>query len=219
MENDTWIDLASVWELLALAFAFPTEELFGLIEDGSYDETLQDLCASLGMERPDAVRRGPAENGDELDFSRLKREYSHLFVSPGMPLVPNCLSYWWTKRRGVKHLMFVNTVAVNIERLMDEFSVRCKRPNELAPDSIEAVCSFAQYLALLCAADGDGSHGGGECAAAYGQLVKDIVFEPAADFAEALCAEASLPFYRIHAELLEALCTRDLWQASCTSAL
>jgi len=76
-----------LYQVLANAFAFPDQELFEAIRDGTLAQSLAQIAASLPYPLPDAIRPQLREAGDSyVDF---ESEYVRLFdVGPAGPPCP-----------------------------------------------------------------------------------------------------------------------------------
>ncbi|MRX83974.1 hypothetical protein GJG86_15955, partial [Eggerthella sp. HF-4214] len=82
-----WQVRAAAWELAALSFRYPGEELEGAVASGEWEEAAREVATALGLALPEGFGAGASAGG-------LRREATRLFVGAPEPACPPCEGVW-----------------------------------------------------------------------------------------------------------------------------
>ncbi|MEG0071829.1 MAG: molecular chaperone TorD family protein [Raoultibacter sp.] len=147
------IALADLFELLSLAFAFPSCELAGGLSSGAYQNDFSACLNELGC-------RGKFEfaqindDAEEL-FVQMRREYSRLYLSPGeLSVIYRYESAFVFAEKGGEGLptLFVNPLVRDIEDQMREAGVLPQDYRQEPVDSVQNEFNFLHILYTFAAA-------------------------------------------------------------------
>lgn len=204
MTNETWHVRATAWELLALSFRYPDETLAEAVASGEWAAAVEEITDALGMSQRDGV------DVSSVDLHALRAEATRLFVGAPEPACSPYEGVWRAKAEGVQPLLFVNPHSMAVERFMKSCGLGRPEGTNEPLDHVATECELLEYLALRAAgfpapegAPADADLPGGSPEAAYETFLTDHARTWMPDFANALTAEARLPFYREAAHLLE----------------
>ena len=200
-----WQVRAAAWELAALSFRYPGEELEGAVASGEWEEAAREVATALGLALPEGFGAGASAGG-------LRPEATRLFVGAPAPACPPCEGVWAAEAEGVRALLFVNPRSMEVERFVRSCGLgRPEGANEPL-DHVAAECELLSYLASLPAgaaapagAPGAAALPGGSPGAACGRFLSGHARTWMPAFAGRLAAEARHPFYRAAATYLGAL--------------
>lgn len=134
------------YQLLAAAFAFPDEELFGAVGDGRFAAALRDVCAAL----PFAVVAPPALADPPGTYLAFESEYIRLFdVGAAGPPCPLYGGVYVGDRMKVME---------DATRFYNFFGLRLSPETRELPDHVTTELEFMHYLTYreaLARRDGD----------------------------------------------------------------
>lgn len=147
------VGMADLFELMAAAFAFPTEELSDALRSGAF---MSDWRASwrdaTGEDWPGLAEGSPypdASAFDDADWEPMRREYSRLYLLPGnrVPVWPyeNCFLYREKGRPGTPGL-FRSPTCIDVENQMKAAGVITVDARSVPADSIDKELAFESYL-------------------------------------------------------------------------
>ncbi|WP_244977668.1 TorD/DmsD family molecular chaperone [Eggerthella guodeyinii] len=200
-----WQVRAAAWELAALSFRYPGEELEGAVASGEWAEAAEEVASALGLALPGG--RGAPAPGEGL-----RREATRLFVGAPEPACPPYEGVWAAEAEGVQALLFVNPRSMEVERFVRSCGLGRPAGTNEPLDHVAAECELLSYLASLAAgatapagAPEAAALPGGSPGAAYGRFLSGHARAWMPAFAERLAAEARHPFYRAAAAYLGAL--------------
>jgi putative dimethyl sulfoxide reductase chaperone len=125
-----------VYQLLSLAFAFPDEELYGALRDGSFAALLAQVAAALPY---DVMRAATVELGDAGDsYAAFESEYIRLFdVGAAGPPCPLYGGVYIGERMKVME---------DATRFYNFFELRLSPRLQELPDHITTELEFLHYL-------------------------------------------------------------------------
>ena len=207
MDKQTWHVRATAWELLALSFRYPNEELAEAIASGEWAEAAHEITSALGVR----MRQGDGDDvSSEALLRALRPEATRLFVGTPDAACSPYEGVWRAKADGVQALLFVNPHSMAVERFMHSCGLGQPEGTNEPLDHVATECELLEHLALRAAgvaapegAPADADLPGGSPAAAYETFLAEHAQQWMPAFAEALVAETKLPFYRDAAHLLE----------------
>lgn len=145
------IGIADLFELLSVAFAYPTEDFAQALADGSVAD---DWCAcweDAAGEPYDADAAGfTAEPlSAPATYEQLRREYSRLYLLPGKDVIiwpyEGAFKYRRDGREGAPGL-FRTPTCLDVERQMKEAGVITNDARSIPADSINKELEFMAYL-------------------------------------------------------------------------
>lgn len=223
-KDERWSVWAPAWELAALSFRYPEPALVDAVASGEWADAAREIAASLGAELPAgfdeearAAHEALASEGD----AALKTEATRLFV--GAPHAA-CSPYEGIRRSALsesKPLLFVNRYAMEVERFCKACGFGHPEGTNEPLDHVATECELLERLALAAAGESesgslpdespaaDEGEGGGlpdePPAAAYERFVREHAAVWFREFADALAATTTHPFYRAAAMYLESL--------------
>lgn len=219
-EGSMWQARAAAWELLALSFAYPGEELAGAVVSGEWAEAGRELAEELGLALPegwgddlagdDVAGSGAADAEGALHALRV--EATRLLVGAPEPAVSPYEGVWRACDDGVQPLLFVNPHSMAVERFMRACGLGRPEGTNEPLDRVDTECELLEHLALR-AAGADFAESlpdpselpEGSPEASYGAFLDEHARTWMPRFAVDAAAEARLPFYRAAAQLLGAL--------------
>ena len=200
-----WQVRAAAWELAALSFRYPGEELEGAVASGGWDEAAEEVASALGLALPGGRGAPSPREG-------LRREATRLFVGAPEPACPPYEGVWAAEAEGARPLLFVSPRSMEVERFVRSCGLGRPAGANEPLDHVAAECELLELLALRAAgAAGPGAAvpgpalPGGSPGAAYGRFLSGHARAWMPAFAERLAAEARHPFYRAAAAYLAAL--------------
>ena len=192
-----WQVRAAAWELAALSFRYPGEELEGAVASGEWAEAAEEVASALGLALPGGRCAPSPREG-------LRREATRLFVGAPEPACPPYEGVWAAEAEGARPLLFVNPRSMEVERFVRSCGLGRPAGTNEPLDHVAAECELLELLALRAAAPGAALPGGSP-GAAYGRFLSGHARAWMPAFAERLAAEARHPFYRAAAAYLAAL--------------
>ncbi len=214
--NRNWATQASAWELAALSFTYPTPELAEAVALGEWADAALEIARMLGAEVDVAgieqAREHMGMPADEL-LSALRADATRLFLIGRTPKVALYEGLWRARSDGTDVLLFVNPHSVEVERFVKKCGLVRAEGEANAPfDSVAGECALLEYLAgvqagimAVAGASSPDDLPGGSAQAAYEDFLRQHARVWLPRFAEAVAAEARIPFYRAAAVYLAAL--------------
>lgn len=154
------VGLSDLATLTAASFEFPGAELATALGDGSFlsdwRASMKDACGMLASDDEAlAAACDRALRGDDVCETAMRREYSRMFLAPGVhaPVWPyeSCFRHRESGAPGTPSL-FRSPVALDVERRMHEAGVSTVDEHREPGDSI--FCEL-QFLAYLHAREGE----------------------------------------------------------------
>ena len=209
-----WQARAAAWELAALSFRYPGAELAGAVASGEWAAAAREIAAALGLALPEGLGEGLSGRSGPGDASAegLRPEATRLFVGAPEPACSPYEGVWRAADVGVRALLFVNPLSMEVERFMRSCGLGRPEGTNEPLDHVATECELLEHLALRAAgaeppegAPADADLPGGSPAAAYGAFLEEHARAWMPRFAEAVAAESRVPFYRDAAAFLGAL--------------
>ena len=220
MSTTDWQAKATMCELLALSLRYPDEQLAEIVASGEWLDAAHEVAVACGCALPESIGReslaaspnGTVAPGTDALLHALRAEATHLFVGAPDPAVWPFEGVWRAEDDGVQAYLFVNPHSLEVEHFCKACGLGHPEGTKDPLDHIAAELELLQYLAALeagIAVPAEDSVAatdlpGGSPAAAYAQFMDEHFMVWAPRFAEKLCAEARLPFYRAVGQLLGA---------------
>lgn len=192
MNDEIWQVRAAAWELAALSFRYPGEELEGAVASGEWEEAAREVATALGLALPE-------DRGADAPGEGLRREATRLFVGAPEPAVSPYEGVWAAEADGVRPFLFVSPRSMEVERFMRACGLGRPAGTNEPLDHVAAECELLEALALR-AAGGDP-----EAPASYASFLEDHARTWMPAFAGRVAAESRHPFYRAVAAYLGAL--------------
>ena len=214
-----WQARTMTLELLALSFRYPSVELAAAVVSGEWADAAQELSDVLGLALPAGLGDDVAShaNGEtitdaEAALHALRAEATRLLIGVPKPVLASSEGLWRAAEDGVDPLRFVNPHSVAVEAFMR--SCGMGQP-EGSNEPLDYIATELEFMQALCAVEAGisplldeslavGDLPGGSAAGAYGLFMREHVFAWMPAFADAVRAEARLPFYRAAGQLLRA---------------
>lgn len=202
-----WRLFATVWELLALSFRYPDDELAMAVTTGEWVEAAEELASNLGVGvsfkaiADDAFGENVPSSAGKGLLCRLRGEATRLFVGSPNPVVHPYEGMWASADEGVDPLLFVNPKTRNVQRFFNACGLaRSSGANEPV-DHVATECELLEYLALQASGVNVGSGAaisflGGSPGFAYRCFIDEHARVWMPQFSRAVAAEANEPFYR-----------------------
>lgn len=155
MSNTTqWMNKAAQYELLALAFAYPSEETTHALVSGEYAEAFEEIGAltdaSPGYlaDWAKALRAYAGLDRNEV-LHRLRREYTRLFIGQGKTLISPYAGVWDALERGKEPILMIGAESMEIERFMRRCGIGQPEGTNEPLDHIASLLEFLYFLCLV----------------------------------------------------------------------
>ena len=140
MNEAVWRVRAAAWELAALSFRYPGEELEGAVASGEWAEAAREIASALGLALPEGFGAGAPAGG-------LRPEATRLLVGAPEPACSPYEGVWAAKADGVQPFLFVSPRSMEVERFMKACGLgRPEGANEPL-DHVAAECELLSWLA------------------------------------------------------------------------
>lgn len=206
----TWLNRATLYEVLSLAFLPTTPVVAGALVAGEFAEACAEVALANGLS--DGVRssmgaalgsyRGASS---EAVFHALRQEYTRLFVGTREPLITPYAGVRAANARGRRGLLFVGTESMAIERTMRACGIAHAQgaPNEPL-DHMGSLCEFMSYLCLACAGSVALPESAGDPVEVYRAFYEEHFAPFARWFAPEVASLSGCTFYQAMASMLEA---------------
>ncbi len=208
--QETWVNKARLYEILATAFECTTPDTAKALREGEYIEQLS-LFASHDASLFDL--KGEVEpqlapytkESEEVLLRRMRTEYTRLFVGAPKALVSPYAGIWYARDKGLDPLLFVNKESMGVERFMRRCGIT--RPENLNEplDHISSELEFLSYLCLNEAGVLELPEGVSIDDSSYNTFYRDHFSDWPKQFAQAVCEESTEPFFIVFATILMAL--------------
>jgi TorA maturation chaperone TorD len=208
--DDTWMNKAAFFELLARAFIYPTDEVVGALISGDFAAAAQEILEVNGLETDktnEAIEK-LASFGDQEQvtvFHDLRREYTRLFVGAPKPSVSPYAGVWYAERMGIQPLLFVGKESMAIERFMRRCGIGQPKGTNNPLDHISSMLEFTQYLCMERAGVVASAQGSSIPENAYEEFYREHLLPFSGPFSEAVIEQSRSSFFRSTACLLAAL--------------
>lgn len=214
--QDMWQVRAAAWELAALTFRYPGDDLVGAAASGEWADAAREIAGALGLPLPDAFGEGLPAAGADVDpdalLHALRADATRLFVGAPEPMCSPYEGVWRAADDGVQALLFVNPHSMEVERFCKACGLGRPEGTNEPLDHASAECELLEHLALRAAgaAAAQGAPAGedlpgGSPEAAYAQFLEEHARTWMPRFAERCEAEAREPLFRAGAQFLAAL--------------
>lgn len=211
--------LPTAWELAALSFAYPTNDLAQALLDGQWGEAAAEIAGQLGFDLPDNF--GSFEDdasdkyatADELRHA-LSVEATKLFIGTVTPEVTPYEGIWYANEKDIQALLYVNPKAMAVERFMKACGLTRPEGTNEPLDHVATECELMEYLALRAFASeafadqdviAEDKLPGGSAWVAYQEFFSEHVVSWVPAFCEAVKAKSRIAFYHDAAEYLATL--------------
>ncbi|MBS5450382.1 MAG: molecular chaperone TorD family protein [Coriobacteriia bacterium] len=198
-----WQARAAAYELLALSFAYPTDELVGALVSGEWADAAREMAGAIGCALPegwgaclDAYSEGAAEDVTH----ELRVEATRLLVGAPKPVVSPYEGVWRAADDGVAPLLYVNRHSMDVERSMRACGLGRPEGTNDPVDRVDTELEFLEYLCTLAVSEV--SLSGSSPTAVYQTFLDRHALVWMPRFAEAVARDAREPFYRTAADLL-----------------
>lgn len=152
--EQAWINKAALYEILALAFLYPREDIASALVKGEYAEALEEIARANGLDEAvvlDAVADLVDFKGKHPDafLHELRAEYTRLFIGVLEPVVSPFAGVWYAEEIGAEPLLFVSKESMAVERFMRSCGVGQAEGTNEPLDHVGTELEFLQYLCLL----------------------------------------------------------------------
>ena len=200
-----WQVIAAAWELAALSFRYPDDELAGAVGSGEWADAAREIADVLGLSLPEGF-------GAEASADGLRAEATRLFVGAPEPVVSPYEGVWRAADDGVQALLFVNPHSMAVERFVKSCGLGRPEGTNEPLDHVSAECELLEHLALRAAgaaapegAPAEADLPGGSPGAAYDAFLSEHARAWMPAFAARAASGSRHPFYRAAAAYLGAL--------------
>jgi len=153
MDKQRIIATADLFELLSLAFSFPTSALAEGIVSGTYWEDFKTCLSELNWST--SIDVPVFTTSSDALYQDMRKEYSRLYLSPGRLAViypyESAFLFAKTGRKGFPTL-FVNPITLDVERQMREAGALPEDNRKEPVDSVGKECDFLRIIYTLAVA-------------------------------------------------------------------
>lgn len=212
--EQTWLNRAALYELLALGFLRPEPATAEALASGELAEAAGEVLAALGAAAD--VRTSVAEElsayaGADSDsvYHDILRDYTRLLVGEREPAVTPYAGVRVAQERGQAGLLFVGRESMAIERFMRGRGVAKDLSAGQSNDPVDhvgTVCEFLKYLCLVNARAVEPAAGTQVDEADFALFWRDLWGSYPSWCAGEVGRLAATGFYRAMALLLRAAC-------------
>lgn len=207
-----WQVLATLYELLAFSFAYPTKDLAEVLASGEWEEAAQELVTILNLapaeETPFSELSEYKGLGAEQALHRLRVEHTRLFIGAPTSLISPYEGVWRAADEGVDALLFVNPHSTEVERTMNSLGVGRPEGTNEPLDHISTEFELLQYLAMIEAGLTEPTSGVEApeegWSSAHDTFLKEHVLAWVPRFADKVIVETKEPFFKTASALLKA---------------
>lgn len=153
-DTTQWMNKAAQYELLALAFTYPTEDLVQALVDGEYADAFEEVGTlnSMDPEQLDGCAKSlRAYDGLDQDevLHRLRREHTRLFIGQGKTLVSPYAGIWDALEKGKEPFFMIGKESMDIERFMRRCGIGQPEGTNEPLDHIASLLEFLYFLCLV----------------------------------------------------------------------
>ncbi|WP_165062684.1 molecular chaperone [Adlercreutzia sp. ZJ154] len=211
MPNTTkmWHVRAALYELLAFSFRYPDTALSQAVVSGEWLDAAKEITKALDLDW-ECATCSENSNDAEAFLHALRAEATYLFIGAPDPAVSPYEGIWRAEDDGVQGLLFVNPHSMDVERFCNACGLGQPEGTNEPLDYVATELELLQYLAML-ASGVDASQTavsledlpGGTPEAAFQQFMDNHVQTWMPRFADKVCEQARIPFYRNAASLLK----------------
>lgn len=209
--NTSWLERAALYELLALGFRYPTDTLIHALTSGEFAEALEELAKLNGIDAHSiktsiedlSEYRGVGTT--EL-IRTLRVEYTYLFIGEKEPVVSPYAGIWWSHKKGIPPLLFVNKETRAVKDFMRSCGITQAVGTNEPLDHIATELEFLHYLCLRrakVALPDEFSQDVTLPERAYEDFYENHFVPWNQDFAATVREKGRIPFYRALALILE----------------
>ncbi|MDR0500913.1 MAG: molecular chaperone TorD family protein [Coriobacteriales bacterium] len=221
-DAQAWLNKAALFEILAMSWQLPKQELAQVLASGEYGEAMQELAELNGLCESGSLTaqstifanlqayKNSNKDVTEPLFHELRIEFTRLLVGAPEPVVSPFAGVWWANEAGVQPLLFVNKESMAVERFMRSCGIGQAEGKNEPLDHIGTELEFLQYLCLLRANAVQHPEGITPPQNAYEDFYQEHFIGFARKFAAAAAEKTKLPFYRSCADILMMLPTACL---------
>lgn len=202
-----WGVHAAYWELLATSLRYPDEQLANVVLSGEWLAAAQEIANAAGLSVEGKLQQVCAEGGaDAKAFAHLLRvEATRLFVSDIDAACSPYETVWRAADAGVEPLLFASRWAMDVQRFCRACGLGHPEGTNEPLDHVAAECELLESLSLRAVAgESDAALPGGSASAAYTQFAQEHAGTWMPRFAEKLCSETRVGFYRAVGALMRA---------------
>lgn len=153
-DTERWMNKAALYELMAAAFAFTSEETVAALAAGEYADALVEIGLLNGMDRSfldeQASGLGAYLGEDETALlHRLRREHTRLFIGGTKPLITPYAGVWDALANDKPALLMINAESMAVERFMRRCGIGQPEGTNEPLDHIASLLEFLYYLCLV----------------------------------------------------------------------
>ncbi|WP_165253958.1 molecular chaperone TorD family protein [Adlercreutzia sp. ZJ304] len=209
--HDAWQVRATICELLSISFRYPNIELAEAVTSKQWRDAALEITDVLNL---NWQYENIIENDAEVFLHTLRVEATRMFI--GLPVIVSPYEgIWRAKDDGVQGLLFVNPHSMDVERFCKACGLGQPEGTNEPLDHIASELELLEYLALLCTAEdtqdanekssenSQADFPGGCACAAYKQFMEEHALTWIPRFADKVCEQTRIPFYRNAASLLK----------------
>lgn len=212
--EQTWLNRAALYELLALGFIRPEAATAEALATGELAEAADEVLAALGAAadvRATVAEELSAYAGTDAEAAHhdILRDYTRLLVGEREPAVTPYAGVRAAQQRGQTGLLFVGRESMAIERFMRARGVAKDLSAGQSNDPVDhvgTVCEFLKYLCLVNAHAVETAPGAHIDEADFALFWRDLWGAYPSWCAGEVEHLASTGFYRAMALLLKAAC-------------
>lgn len=219
ISSETLQALPTAWELAAISFAYPTNDLTQALLDGQWGEAAAEIAGQLGLNLPDDFGSFEDDASDKYATAddlrhALSVEATKLFIGTVNPEVTPYEGIWYANEKDIQALLYVNPKAMAVERFTKACGLTRPEGTNEPLDHVATECELMEYLALRAFAPetlgdqeliAEDQLPGGSAHAAYQEFFAEHIASWVPAFCEAVKAKTRIPFYHDAAEYLVAL--------------
>lgn len=212
--EQTWLNRAALYELLALGFLRPEPATIEALASGELAEAADEVLASLGAAadvRASVAGELSGYAGDDAEaaYHDILRDYTRLLVGEREPAVTPFAGVRAAQERGQEGLLFVGRESMAVERFMRARGVAKDLSAGQSNDPVDhvgTVCEFLKYLCLVNARAVEPAAGAQVAEADFALFWRDLWGAYPSWCADEVERFAATDFYRAMALLLRAAC-------------
>lgn len=211
--------LPTAWELAAVSFAYPTNDLALALLDGQWGEAAVEIAGQLGFDLPDTFGSFEDDASDKYGTAddlrhALSVEATKLFIGTVNPEVTPYEGIWYANEKDIQALLYVNPKAMAVERFMKACGLERPEGTNEPLDHVATECELMEYLAIRAFAPealadqelfAEDQLPGGSAYAAYAEFFNDHIATWVPAFCETVKGKARVAFYQDAAEYFAAL--------------
>lgn len=214
-----WHMRATLLELLAFSFIYPTKDTIQPLVSGEYQEAIKEIISLAGISLPEEELNSLSQyKGQENDalLHALRKEATRLFLGIPEPLISPHEGIWRAKDDGTEPLLFINPHSMAVERFMKDYGLGQAEGKNEPLDYVATELEFLEYLAGLEAGivtpNPQRNTTDEGWAEAYELFLEEHSQTWMPRFSEAVISQAREPYYRVSALLLKEFLSNKIMQ-------